>query len=481
MSESESAAARLAAVVRDKVRARLPKNAVKRDARRDAGKAVADDSDSVRRPGVNITPASEMPRSVKFEDKALPAHMRDPADRRFVVCARANTIPQEYLERCVVWMRCNLYEQLGISKPSDDDYEAGRGINLMDLIPRVAIKPLRTFDDKQDAMDFALQARDELNADVQIFRMGEFDVSPPYTTVARVYPQNRGESRSNIATFMQQYNRQSRLNADAFRRKADQLRKETEDSVARRGTVAQEELVAEEAEQKQREEEKIPVTSMHRVDDDDTLASYRRSYIALGQRIAELEREQSQSAQSNLVSDVVNTPNTEDTSTLNNEPGEEWVAYKPVDKMVGKQPDSITRATAELDQDWSQSARSNRASEVVDAPGEETFVNDIETSREIIARCNAENTEKMMAELRASPEALAQYEARREANEARARAASENQLAVDAQEAAIAMCADVCDECGVHTPHMRQQPCALHLTTCYRHRSKTCRLCLSNE
>ena len=96
----------------------------------------------------------------------------------------------------IIWMKANLGGMLGYLA-TEEDIEAAKGINLLDLVPRFGILPLASFDTLDEAEVFIKKAAEYLECSVQTMKRGEWNVVPPYTTSGIIYAQEvrRRQSR----------------------------------------------------------------------------------------------------------------------------------------------------------------------------------------------------------------------------------------------------------------------------------------------
>lgn len=194
-----------------------------------------------------------MPEYTEFTQRPVVDAWRKP-NHVFLVCARLGSIPQNYIERLVIWFRANMGGLLGYL-PTEADLDAAKGINLMDLVPRTALMPLMTFHTPDEAKSFIEQAAEHLKTNIQTLQWYEWNVTPPYTTSGIVYAQKE------VAEFMKTYTRQDRMDHEAFKERALKLREDVDRINAKKGTVTQEQLEKEARVVKQLQPRRV--TAMH--------------------------------------------------------------------------------------------------------------------------------------------------------------------------------------------------------------------------
>lgn len=119
--------------------------------------------------------------------------------------------------------------------------KAAKGINLMDLMPRIGLMVCFITMDKSEAEQLAKKVHTELDVSVQVLTIGEWNVVPPYTTSGVIYQDKE------MAKLMEQYAKDQREDHETRRKKMLELNSQVMKINAKAGTMTQEEIDAEEA------------------------------------------------------------------------------------------------------------------------------------------------------------------------------------------------------------------------------------------
>ena len=119
--------------------------------------------------------------------RAIPADWRRPG-MNWLILARVNSIPSEFFARMVIWMRANVGGAMGYVA-TEDDIRAAKGINLVDLIPRIGLMPVAVCSTKDEAEATIRKVGDFLEVSVQAVPFYHYSPVPSYTTNNIVYGQ----------------------------------------------------------------------------------------------------------------------------------------------------------------------------------------------------------------------------------------------------------------------------------------------------
>ena len=193
--------------------------------------------------------------------------------QRFLVIGSVGNIPDDIFARMYLYMKANLATELGI-EVSTKDIDAAKGINLLDLIPRRAILPARTFAKVEDAVAFQTELVEQLGCNAQVIQMCGWNVVPPYTTQGKVYPDKE------MAAYMKTYASQERIDMRAFHARIKELNKESLLSADKRGTVTQEQIYDEDLAASERRARQEAVTKPLEVP---TVVDYEKETTHAGQ------------------------------------------------------------------------------------------------------------------------------------------------------------------------------------------------------
>lgn len=162
-----------------------------------------------------FTPANEMARRVVPDDWKK-------RGCNYLIFARLNGIPSEYYARLVIWCRANIGGSLGYVA-SEEDISAAKGINIVDLVPRLAIMPLMVCATREEAEEFIKKAGDYLDVTVQAIPFYTYSPTPSYTTGNIVHGQ------TEMKTFMNEILKKERQDRTAFESRAVKLYEELEE------------------------------------------------------------------------------------------------------------------------------------------------------------------------------------------------------------------------------------------------------------
>lgn len=192
----------------------------------------------------------------KMERPEIPqAHRRK--ENVYLVVMRLNTVTEDHLLKLALWFRVHHGRQWGII-PTEEDIEASKGLNLMDLIPRCAVCPMRTFADRDECKTYMETLSQEYpQCNIQVLPWYDFGVVPPYTTTQRIYHDKE------LDQYLKQYNCQNRLNHVALQKRIKALETEHQQSVEKKGTMTEEEI--EEEERRMADERNRPRTNLQRL------------------------------------------------------------------------------------------------------------------------------------------------------------------------------------------------------------------------
>jgi len=179
---------------------------VKRSEVASANKAQPGDSEAVLRSKAFAN--ANMPEFSPYKHIDVPNDWRV-ANHQFLVVARVNCIPTDYLPRMTAWMIAHLSPLIG-RVPTTRDIEAANGINIQDLYLRFALRPIKTFANKDDAHEFAKLVSAQLDCTASVLAFYEDNVVPPYTTTGRVFRDQE------VQRFMDQFRKHESEDRSAF-------------------------------------------------------------------------------------------------------------------------------------------------------------------------------------------------------------------------------------------------------------------------
>lgn len=231
-SNKEALQRRIEAKKQERAPAKMSKNKARRLAREEKKKLR--EKGGIANPKVH----QDQPYEFKqFERKDTPSSWYDGNKDWYLVCARLGNVTEDYAAKMALWYRANMGAKYGI-EPTEDDMEAAKGLSLLDLVPRVALLPIRIFRDSGEAESFMRVVYDyyEGTAYVQVMRIGEWNVTPPYTTMGKY------DGDDEVTRFMSKYRSSEKMNYEALKKRIGELEDEAVESILKKGTVPDEEL-----------------------------------------------------------------------------------------------------------------------------------------------------------------------------------------------------------------------------------------------